>query len=99
MHRIIALVALATAGCVRVFPDENVPVQGAVAGGVCSDTRLAAFQGRPATGQLGFEILAASSAANLRWVPHGSVITMELSPSRVTVRLDAQGRVASATCG
>jgi hypothetical protein len=99
MHRIVALTALAAAGCVQVFPDEKVPVHGEVAGRVCSDTRLAAFKGRPATSELGAEILAASGAANLRWVPQGTIVTMEFNPSRVTVRLDSQGRVASATCG
>ena len=99
MHRIVALVALAVAGCVRVFPDAEVPVHGEVAGRVCSGSQLAAFQGRPATSEVGAEILAASGAANLRWVAQGSVITMEYSPSRVTVRLDAQNRVVSVTCG
>ena len=99
MHKLLILVTLATAGCIRVFPDEGAPVQGDVTGRVCSGTRLAAFQGRPATGEVGAEILAASGAANLRWVPEGTAVTMEFSPSRVTVRLDAQNRVASATCG
>ncbi len=99
MHRIVALTALAAAGCVRVFPDEAMPVRVEGVGKVCSGTRLAAFQGRPATSTLGAEILAASGAATLRWVPEGTMITMEFSPSRVTVRLDAQGRVASVTCG
>ena len=97
MHRIAVLIAVAAAGCVRVFPD--VPSPGPVTGGVCSDARLAAFQGRPATAEVGAQILAASGASNLRWVAQGSVITMEFSPNRVTVRLDGQSRVASATCG
>jgi hypothetical protein len=99
MHKLLVLVTLAAAGCVRVFPDEGVPVRGEVAGRVCSGTRLAAFQGRPATSEVGAEILAASGAANLRWLPEGTIVTMEFSPSRVTVRLDAQNRIASATCG
>jgi hypothetical protein len=35
----------------------------------------------------------------LRWVPFGGVITMEYSETRLTVRLDQQSRVLSATCG
>ena len=99
MHKLIVLLAFAATGCVRVFPDEGVPVHGEVAGRVCGATSLAAFQGRPGTSEVGAEILAASGAANLRWVPHGTIVTMEFSPSRVTVRLDPQNRVASATCG
>ena len=99
MHKIAALIALAAAGCVRVFPEADVPVHGDGAGRICNDAGLAAFQGRPATSEVGAEILTASGAGQLRWVAQGSVITMEFSASRVTVRLDAQGRVASATCG
>jgi hypothetical protein len=44
-------------------------------------------------------MLAASGARQLRWVPHGGIITMEFSPNRLTVRLDQANRVESATCG
>ena len=99
MHRLFVLITLAAAGCVRVFPDEGVPVHGEVAGRVCSGARLAAFQGRPATSEVGAEILAASGAANLRWVPQGTAVTMEFNPSRVTVQLDSRNRITSANCG
>ena len=57
------------------------------------------FAGRPATSELGAEMLAASGARTLRWVRFGAMITMEFSPSRLTVRLDPQGKIASANCG
>jgi hypothetical protein len=43
--------------------------------------------------------MAAARAPKLRWVPFGAMITMEFDSKRVTVRLDQQNRVLSATCG
>ena len=44
-------------------------------------------------------MMAAARARVLRWVPHGGVVTMDFSPTRLTVQLDPQGRVESASCG
>ena len=44
-------------------------------------------------------MLAASGAQQLRWVPYGGIITMDFTPSRLTVRLDQANRVDSANCG
>ena len=68
-------------------------------GYVCRSNGLDRFAGRPATSEVGTEMLAASGARTLRWVRFGAMITMEFSPNRLTVRLDQQGRVESATCG
>jgi hypothetical protein len=75
------------------------PVHGEVPGYICRNEGLDRFAGRPATSELGAEMLAASGARVLRWVRFGAMITMEFSPSRLTVRLDQQNRIASATCG
>ena len=68
-------------------------------GGECRNNGLERFAGRPATSEVGTEMLAASGARTLRWVRFGAMITMDFSPNRLTVRLDQQGRVESATCG
>jgi len=75
------------------------PVHGSEPGYICRHGGLDRFAGRPATSELGSEMLAASGAKRLRWVPFGAMITMDFSPSRLTVRLDQQNRVVSATCG
>ena len=69
------------------------------AGGLCRPGSADRFVGQAATAELGSEMLAASGARQLRWVPHGGIITMEFSPNRLTVRLDQANRVESATCG
>ena len=69
------------------------------AAGLCRPGSADRFVGQAATAELGSEMLAASGARQIRWVPYGGVITMEFSPNRLTVRLDQANRVASATCG
>jgi hypothetical protein len=69
------------------------------ADGLCRLGSADRFVGQAATAELGSEMLAASGARQLRWVPHGGIITMEFSPNRLTVRLDQANRVESATCG
>jgi hypothetical protein len=88
----VLLVACATA-------PAAIPDHGSTPGYVCQNNGLDRFAGRPATSELGAEMLGASGARTIRWVRFGAMITMEFSPSRLTVRLDPQGRVASATCG
>jgi len=65
----------------------------------CRNEPLDQFAGQPASQALGARMLAASGARAIRWVPKGSVITMEFSAQRVTVLLDAANRVESARCG
>ena len=68
-------------------------------GGTCRSEALGQFIGRPASGQLGSDMLRVSGARIIRWVPLGGVVTMDFSPVRVTVQLDGANRVQSANCG
>ena len=52
--------------------------------GMCDNSGLAAFVGQLASAELGGKMLAQSGARTLRWVAHGSMITMEFSPERLT---------------
>ena len=67
--------------------------------GTCHREALGQFTGQPASQELGARMLKASGARTIRWVPKGSVITMEFSAERLTVMLDANNRVESANCG
>ena len=60
---------------------------------------LDTFKGQVASTELAAQIMTAARAPRLRWVPFGAIITMEFDTKRVTVRLDQQNRVLSATCG
>ena len=88
----VAVLALLLAGCATT-PAGNEPNQ------ACHDDRLASFIGSAATEQLGADMLRASGARTIRWAPFGGVITIDFSPTRLTVQLDQQNRVAAAKCG
>jgi hypothetical protein len=67
--------------------------------GSCSNEGMDRFNGQPASQDLGAQMLRQSGARSIRWVPKGSVITMEFSADRLTVLLDGSNRVESARCG
>ena len=67
--------------------------------GSCSHEGMDQFNGQPASQDLGGQMLRQSGARSIRWVPKGSVSTMEFSADRLTVLLDGSNRVESARCG
>ena len=75
------------------------PAAGQPSGNVCRSEALGQFIGRQATRELGHEMMLASRARIIRWVPLGGVVTMDFSPVRLTVQLDGANRVQSANCG
>jgi hypothetical protein len=87
---------LAAAACATVQP---IPRHGGSSGYVCNNSGLDRFVGQPATSEVGAEMLRASGARIIRWVRPGQAITMEFSAERLTVHLDANGRVERASCG
>ena len=91
----LLLSACAAQGQTRVVGIDQVPPGSACVQSGALDT----FKGQVASTELGARIMGAARAPRLRWVPHGAIITMEFNSRRVTVRLDPQNRVLSATCG
>jgi len=49
--------------------------------GSCRNEGLSEFVGQPASQDLGAQMLRASGARTIRWVPKGAIITMELAPT------------------
>ena len=88
--------AVSLAACAAAQP---IPPHGGTPGGICDSAGLAQFVGQPATAQLGSEMLRVSGARVLRWLQPRQIITMEFSAERLTVHLDGNGRVESASCG
>ena len=97
MRRVVVLVPIVVAACSTT--PAAIPVHGQTHGYICRNEGLDRFAGRAPTSGVGAEMLKASGARTLRWVRFGAMITMEFSPSRLTVRLDPHGRIASTTCG
>jgi hypothetical protein len=90
------LLLLGLSACSTVPPGS--PAMGEPSA-ICRNQGLAAFVGQPATQELGERMLAATGARHLRWVAHGMMVTMDFSPERLTVFLDAANRVERASCG
>ena len=99
MHKLLLLVPLSLAACATAAPryvgnDQLPPGSKCVQSGA-----LDTFKGQVASTELAAQIMTSARAPRLRWVPFGAIITMEFDTKRVTVRLDQQNRVLSATCG
>ena len=93
MRRLALLISAALGACATTAPAPPAP------GGICRGENLGQFAGQPASEALGAEVLRVSGARVLRWVAHGSVVTMEYSDQRVTIWLTADNRVDRAVCG
>lgn len=84
----VAALALALAACATARPDAT-----------CRAEAGAGLVGRPANAELGAEALRLTGAARLRWIRPGDMVTMDYSPSRLNLHLDADGRVERLACG
>ena len=99
MHRALLFAPVLLAGC-ATEGSGRIPIDSVPPGSKCQQSgALDTFRGQPASTELAARNMTASRAHKLRWVPFGAMITMEYSENRVTVRLDQQNRVLSATCG
>jgi hypothetical protein len=89
MPRLLWLSPLLLAACATAPPPATV----GESGGICRNTGLAAFAGRPATAEVEKEILRVSGARVLRRVKPGMMVTMEYREDRVTVWLKASPNI------
>ena len=96
MHKLALTMLLAVAACAA--PRDERLAMNQVAG-VCDARALASFAGELPTPETGLKMMGFARARTLRWVPHGGAMTMDHNPQRLTVQLDAQGRIATAQCG
>jgi hypothetical protein len=100
MRSLLMIMPLALGACAPAPPPPpgEIPHHGASAY-VCRGESLGQFAGRPATQELGADMLRVSGARRIRWVAHGMMVTMDFSPERLTVQLTPDNRVERASCG
>jgi hypothetical protein len=91
--------AAALAACATAKPGSPYPGGNSADRYVCVNSMLEQFKGRPASAELGNEIIRASGSKTLQWIAHGMMVTMEYRADRVRIYLDAQNRVERASCG
>ena len=94
---ILAATLLTTIACAAIPPDGTPDADGSP--GACRAEELSDLIGRPATSDLGAEAMRRSGARRLRWIRPGDVVTMDYSPDRLNIHLDAQNRVERFACG
>jgi hypothetical protein len=75
------------------------PVHGETPGRICNARGANRFIGQTGSSESGAAIVRATNSAVLRWAPPGVMLTMDYSPSRVTVRLGPDGKIISINCG
>jgi hypothetical protein len=92
MHKFGYLMPLALAACAP-GPSERLAINQVA--GVCDDRALGTFVGQLPDQATALKLMGFSRARTLRWVPPGGMVTMDYSPQRLTVQLDASALAAS----
>lgn len=98
MRQVTLLGLMSLAACTVATSDQTADALPPTPANCRSET-LAQFVGQPASQDLGERMLHASGARTIRWVPKGGAVTMDFSPTRLTVQLDGSNRVETASCG
>ena len=97
MRNILVLVPALLSAC-STAPAQPV-VHGQTPGHTCGEEGTTQFVGQIKSDALGAEIKRVSNAAVLRWAPPGVMLTMDFREDRVTVWLDAAGKITKVRCG
>lgn len=67
--------------------------------GVCDGQAAQAMLGQMASAEIGQRLLAATGAAQLRWAPPRSAMTMDYRADRLTVEYDDAMNITRIACG
>ena len=96
MRKVMVLVMVPLAACAAGAAQRTTTDQ---VGPACDARALGTFVGQAPTKETALKLMGFARAKSLRWVAFGGAMTMDYSPQRLTVKLDQQGRIASASCG
>jgi hypothetical protein len=93
MRNVALAFSLLLAACAAGQPVASEPA------GTCNAAGTDRFIGQEASDETGAAILRATNSRALRWAPPGVMLTMDFSPSRVTVRLGQDHKLTAINCG
>ncbi len=96
----IMVAGAALAACAQPQPTiPPAPAPPMIAPGQCNENAARFALGRAADTKLAEEARARAGAIRVRMVRPGEMVTMEFDPSRLTLEVDAAGKVFAARCG
>jgi hypothetical protein len=94
------LLATSLGACAQQPPQVPVaPAPPVIAPGQCDEGAAQYAVGRVADAKLAEELRVRANAQRVRMVRPGQMVTMEFDTGRLTLDLDAKGRVVRARCG
>ena len=98
--RLAGLAALAPAlgACMTAADAGPVATAPAQAGNSCHAEPAQRYLGTLASEQAASDLLRAAGASEIRWVPPGTMVTMEYKYGRLTVGYDGQMKITSIAC-
>lgn len=96
---LLTALPFALAACATAQPGSPYPGGNSADRYVCRNTMLDQFVGRPASAELGNEVIRASGSKTLQWVAAGMMVTMDFREDRVRIYLDEQNKVKRVSCG
>ena len=94
MRKLLALAPITLAACSTVAAEAPEPARA-----ICRAEGLDRYISQAATAETGAAILRESRAKILRWIAHGSAVTMDYSEQRVNIKLTPENRIEAVTCG
>lgn len=92
----IVLGASAIGGCAAQSQSSPPPAKEPVM--TCNRDAGQAFIGKKATPEIGAELLKATGARTLRWVPPHTMVTMDYRADRLTVSYDEDMVITQVSC-
>jgi hypothetical protein len=98
----MVLGVLAMAMTIGAAPPQTGPAiypARAESGHRCDAAKARALIGRKRSPAVEREALRLSGAARVRWIPPGTMVTMDYRPDRLNLHLDRKGRIVSVNCG
>ena len=93
----LAAAAAALAACAPVASAADQPLDHGA--GACDAGRAQYLVGRPSSSELAAEAMRRSGAQVFRWLPEGTIITMEYRADRLNIELDRTNKVKAIRCG
>jgi hypothetical protein len=95
-----ALLLTALAGCTAAAaPAGEPPIPERGTGRTCDGAKAQALLGRKRSEAVGAEAMRLSGGRALRWIPIGTMVTMEYRPDRLNLHLGPSGEVVKIDCG